>query len=157
MYTRLRWLVLVLVVGSVRGAPGAEVFDNRSPHDETILDLATLGNLVTLTVTPLESGSCTPPSQELQDPGLPKTLKPKKTLTVVFDVPFNCANDPAKGAGHEDYSYTVTVDHGALDDNPDTHPADDSCPRAALGIVPNPDGTIKDKGCPEEVTDVVQK
>ena len=59
---------------------------NRSPHDETIPDLATLDNLVSLTVTSL--GSCPPPSQDLQDPGLPKTLKPKKTLTVVFDVTF---------------------------------------------------------------------
>lgn len=128
---------------------------NRSPHDETIPDLATLGQVVTLTVTSF--GSCPPPSQALQDPGLPKTLKPKKTLTVVFDVTFACANDPAKGVGHEDYRYTATVDHAALDGEADTHPADDSCPRTPQGIDPNPDGKINDKGCAEEVTDVVQK
>jgi uncharacterized repeat protein (TIGR01451 family) len=126
---------------------------NRSPHDETIPDLAMLGNVVTLTVT--SRGSCLPPSQELQDPGLPKMLNPKKTLNVVFDVTFDCANDPAKGAGHEDYSYSASVNHAALDGEADTHPADDSCPRAALGIVPNPDGTINDKGCAVQVTDVV--
>jgi hypothetical protein len=65
---------------------------NRSPHNETIPDLATLGQIVTLTVTSL--GSCPPSSQALQDPDLPKTLKPKKTLNVVFDVRFDCANDP---------------------------------------------------------------
>ena len=129
---------------------------NRSPHDETIPDLATLDNLVTLTVTSL-LGSCPSPSQDLQDPDLPKTLKPKKTLIVVFNVTFDCANDPAKGAGHEDYSYSASVTHEALDGEADTHPADDSCPRAALGIDPNPDGKINDKGCVEEVTDVVRK
>ena len=34
---------------------------------------------------------------------------------------------------------------------------DDSYPRAALGIDPNPDGKIKDKGCAVQVTDVVDK
>jgi hypothetical protein len=128
---------------------------NRSPHDETIPDLATLGDLVILTVT--SRGSCLSPSQELRDPGLPKTLKPKKTLNVVFDVTFDCANDPVKGAGHEDYDYSASVDHAALDGEADTHPEDDSCPRDPLGIVPNPDGTINDKGCLEKVTDVFDK
>jgi uncharacterized repeat protein (TIGR01451 family) len=117
---------------------------NRSPHDETIPDLATLDNLVTLSVTSL--GSCPSPSQDLQDPGLPKTLKPKKTLTVVFDVTFACANDPAKGAGHEDYRYTATVDHAALDREADTHPADDSCPRAPQGLTPIRMGRSRTRG-----------
>jgi hypothetical protein len=132
---------------------------NRSPHNETIPDLATLDQLVTLTVTSL--GSCPAPVPVLHEgppqKPLPLTLKPKKMLTVVFDVTFDCANDPAKGAGHVDYRYTATVDHGALDRHPDAHPADDSCPRSAQGVDPHPDGTIKDKGCAEEVTDVVQK
>jgi hypothetical protein len=131
---------------------------NRSPRPETIEDLT---GLVSLTVDSLGTGTCPdripvlhqgPPQKPL-----PLTLKSKKTLTAVFDVTFDCANDPAKGAGHQDSRYTATVDHAALDGNPDTHPEADSCPRAALGIGPNPDGTIKDKGCPEEVTDVVQK
>jgi Subtilase family len=128
---------------------------NRSPHNETIPDMTTLANLVSLTVD--SSGACSDPSRVLQNPGLPKTLKPKKTLNVEFDVTFNCANDPAKGAGHQDYSYTATVNHEALDGNPDTHPEDDSCPRDPLGTVPNPDGKIKDKGCVEVLTDVVDK
>jgi hypothetical protein len=128
---------------------------NRSPHDETIPNLATLRDVLSLTVSSL--GSCPPPDQVLKNPGLPKTLKPKKTLNVVFDVTFDCANDPAKGARHIDYSYSATVNHEALDGEADTHPGDDSCPRDPLGMVPNPDGTINDQGCAEEVTDVVQK
>ena len=103
---------------------------NRSPHDETIPNLTTLGHVVSLTVTSL--GSCPPPDQVLKNPGLPKTLQPKKTLTVVFNVTFECANDPAKGVHHADYSYTATVNHEALDGEADTHPEDDSCPRDPL-------------------------
>jgi hypothetical protein len=131
---------------------------NRSPHPETI---EALTGLVRLTVDPVGPGTCPDPVLVLhqgppQKP-LPLTLKSKKTLQVVFDVTFDCANDPAKGASHRDYRYTATVDHAALDGNPDTHPEDDSCPRDPLGIVPNPDGTIKDKGCAAEATDVVEK
>jgi hypothetical protein len=114
-----------------------------------------------LTVDSLGTGTCPDPIPVLhqgppQKP-LPLTLKSKKTLQVVFDVTFDCANAPAKGAGHQDYRYTATVDHAALDGNPDTHPEDDSCPRDPLGMVPNPDGTINDQGCAAEVTDMVQK
>ena len=70
---------------------------------------------------------------------------------------FDCANDPAKGAGHADYHYSAIVTHEALDGEADTHPADDRCPRAPLGLVPHPDGKIKGQGCAEEVTDVVRK
>jgi hypothetical protein len=99
---------------------------NRSPHDETIPNLATLRDVLSLTVTSL--GSCPPPDQALKNPGLPKILKPKKTLNVVFNVTFDCANDPAKGAAHADYSYAATVNHETLDGEADTHPEDDSCP-----------------------------
>jgi len=69
-------------------------------------------------------------------------LKPNGKLNVFFNVTFstNCVPDSVKGAGHEDFSYTATVDHTALDDNADTVPANDTCPRP-----PNP--SIGDKGC----------
>ena len=69
--------------------------------------------------------------------------------SVTFDVTYNCANDPLKGAGHEDFRYFATVHHEAIDGQTDTHTADDNCPRAALpgGTDPNPDGKIKDTGC----------
>jgi hypothetical protein len=84
-------------------------------------------------------------------PNKTKTLKPKQKLTVTFDVTFSCANDPDKGEGHEDFRYLALVHHEAIDGNPDTHPEDDGCPRAALlgGTDSNPDPAkpLKDTGC----------
>ena len=53
------------------------------------------------------------------------------------------------GAGHADFKTTATVDHSALGGLLDSHSADDNCPHAAPpgGVDPNPDGSIKDKGC----------
>jgi len=129
---------------------------NRSPTPETIEDSATLEKLVTLTAGSL--GSCPNAPTVLHDgppqEPLPRTLAPKENLTVVFDVTFDCANDPlrttAADPGHDDYSYTATVSHAALDGEPDTHPVDDVCPRSVTPpfvIDPNPDGTIQDRGC----------
>ena len=84
----------------------------------------------------------------------------------------NCANDPYKGVGHQDFRYLAAVHHEALDGQADTHPACDTCPRPALpgGVDPNPDPNkpLKDKGCGKKdkatsligadvLTDVVQK
>ena len=67
-----------------------------------------------------------------------------------------------------DYRHVATVFHGELG-APDSHGTDDTCPRDALPgrVDPNPDGTIKDKGCgakkPDDtfgnpiLTDVVAK
>ena len=49
--------------------------------------------------------------------------------------------------GHEDYRSLVTVNHAAIDGQADTHTADDNCPHGPLGVDPNPDGSISDKGC----------
>jgi hypothetical protein len=122
---------------------------NRSPHDEMITDLT---GLVTLVAESL-SNVCPNATVVLHNgpPNKTKTLKPKQKLSVTFDVTYNCANDPAKGAGHEDFRYLATVNHAAIDGNADTHTADDNCPRAPLpdGVDPNPDPDkpLKDKGC----------
>jgi len=129
---------------------------NRSPTPETIEDSAMLEKLVTLTAGSL--GSCPNAPTVLHDgppqEPLPRTLAPKEKLTVVFDVTFDCANDPlrttAADPGHDDYSYTATVSHAAIDGEPDTHPVDDVCPRSVTPpfvVDPNPDGTIQDRGC----------
>jgi len=117
---------------------------NRGDHAETIMNDTVLGNLVTLEVESIGS-NCAPPEAELvsgspQRP-LPVTLKSKQKLAVVFSVTYDCANDPLKGAGHEDYEYYATVHHEAIDGQPDSRPADDDCPHDALG------GPFKDKGC----------
>jgi hypothetical protein len=125
---------------------------NRSPHNETIPNLDTLRELVEVEIVSL--GLCSAPEAVLI-PGppnvVPRTLKPKQKLNVFFNVTFTEACDPMKGAGHEDFSYRARVHHTALDGNPDTHPADDECPRAALpgGTDSNPDPSkpLKDTGC----------
>jgi len=131
---------------------------NRSPHPETISDLTTLAGLVTVQLTTLHTNCTAPNANLIMGPPnvVPKTLKPKGKLNVFFNVNFttNCVPDARKSTkkdpGHEDFSYTAHVDHAALDDNADTHTADDDCPRSVtppFEIEPNPDGTIKDKGC----------
>jgi len=84
---------------------------------------------------------------------LPITLRPKQKLGVVFDVTFDCANDPARDTrtdpGHADYRLTARVNHTALG-SADAHPDDDVCPRLVTppGVIdPFPDGRILDKGC----------
>ena len=124
---------------------------NRSPDVETFSDSTVLANLVHLTVQSL--GSCASPEPVLhlakKPTKFPVTLKSKATLSVPFDVAFECANDPVKGAGHEDYSFMARVDHTGLGGG-DAHVLDDVCPRsvpAGGGVDPFPDGTLIDKGC----------
>ena len=136
---------------------------NRSPHAETI---ASLDGLVDLSVGSL--GVCNNLTATLHV-GKPQkvpptmTLLPKKTLIVYFDVTFttNCVNAPAFGTsfnpGHGDYRYSATVHHESLPGGaPDTHSEDDVCPRSVTppyDTEPNPDGTIKDKGCGSKKAD----
>lgn len=129
---------------------------NRGHFGETIPNLATLGNLVQLQVLPI-GGPCAPAPvvtlrQGTPQHSLPYTLAPKGVLDVFFDVVFRCANDPARGVGHEDYRYVATVSLPALPGGEaDDHPVDDVCPRNALATPghrdPYPDGSIVDKGC----------
>ena len=126
---------------------------NRSPHTEIIDDPARFERLVSLAVQSLDTNSCpditanflTGPPQR----ALPITLRPKGKLNVYFTLTFDCAVNPSRGLGQEDFFYFATVNHEAIDDLPDTHPECDVCPRPPLdgGVDPNPDGRIKDKGC----------
>jgi uncharacterized repeat protein (TIGR01451 family) len=149
---------------------------NRGPHPELIQDLATLENLVELSVESL--GSCNPPTPVLRSEPpqkeFPMTIKSKQKLTVYFDVTFDCANDPSastsKDPHHYDYRFTARVDRAALDGKEDIHTEDDICPRDVsppFVLDPHPDGKIKDKGCGQKkpngtyggeiLTDVVVK
>jgi uncharacterized repeat protein (TIGR01451 family) len=145
---------------------------NRSDHDETIQNLGVLSNLVTLVVESLGTNCPNPDAVFLTGPPqrpLPVTLKPKQKFTVIYNVTYDCANDPAKGEGHEDLRYLAAVHHEAIDGLPDNHTPDDMCPHNALpgGIDPFPNGKIKDNGCGSKkpdgtlgadvVTDVVVK
>ena len=125
---------------------------NRSSSAESITNLA---GVVTLEVQAL-SNSCpdlvpfllTQPPQ----PRLPLLLQPKAKVSVFFSVIFstNCVPDAkatTQSAAHNDYVYRATVDQEIVNDNRDTYPADDVCPRAALGKVTTAGSPIKDLGC----------
>jgi Carboxypeptidase regulatory-like domain len=127
---------------------------NRSPYIETIQDLSTLARLVNLSVVPeATGGNCAAPVPVLHagkpQPVLPVSLKPNKTLKLVFDVTYTCAVDPLKGSGHGDFHYIAQVDASALDGQEDVSPASDVCPRDPLpaGTNPFPDVSMRDRGC----------
>jgi hypothetical protein len=121
---------------------------NLSDHSETIQNLGTFTNLVTLTIQSL--GTCPIPATRIEPPKktFPIVLAPKKKLTLQYNVIFNCANDRFKGDGQADFSYTVHVDHTVLDGNADTNPSNDECPHAA---------NSNDNGCVPVTTDVFLK
>lgn len=117
---------------------------NQSMHAETITNAA-LVNLVALQVGP--PGSCAAPTLALHagppQKSLPFSLKSKQKVNIIFDAAFtDCA-----GA----YTYAASVDHAALAGaEADADSVDDVCPRSVnppFRPDPNPDGTIKDKGC----------
>jgi len=124
---------------------------NQGPDIEVITDLTMLRSLVSLSVNPL--GGCAAPIASLRPPkkGFPISLKPKKKLTLVFDVTFSCAGDPLKSSskdpGHEDYTFTATVDHSAIDGEDDTDPGDDQCPHSVAPPFQVDARGFKDKGC----------
>jgi uncharacterized repeat protein (TIGR01451 family) len=125
---------------------------NRSLHAETIPNLTVLSNLVTITLSPLGTNSCTSPVVQLVPPkkALPIALASGKSLKLAYTVNFTCATDPlatTKTANHSDYQYLVTVNHTALNGQTDSYAADDTCPHNALGVIPYGNGKIKDKGC----------
>jgi hypothetical protein len=126
---------------------------NRSPHIETISDLDTLIGLVSLSVQSLDLNVCSDISPVLLERPpqrrLPVNLRPKQKMNVYFEVTFDCAVNPAKGRGLEDFRYVAQVFHSAIDGNADTHTECDVCPRPPLegGVDPNPNGRIRDRGC----------
>jgi hypothetical protein len=117
---------------------------NRGAQRESIPDLGSLAGLVTVEVQPLGAG-CTAPAAVLipAKNKIPRTVKPKGKLNVVFAVTYDCAVDPRKTTkkdpGHTDFRYVATVHPAVLGGAADADAADDVCPRAA--------GPSADKGC----------
>jgi hypothetical protein len=110
---------------------------NLSPNNATISDMATLENLVTVRVQSL--GACPDLVPVLQTPKhpFPITLTPKKKLTVVLRVTYDCANDPLatdKTMSHNDYRTLATIHADALTGKADTNPENDACPRGPHGL-----------------------
>jgi hypothetical protein len=141
-----------LTPGQARSLRVKVQVENRGEQAETVDDAVVLSEVVQLGVNSL-GATCSAPSPSLHlgrlQQKFPLTLAPKRRLQVVFDVSIDCANDDAKGAGHEDYALTAWVDHQALG-SADAHSADDECPRPAPlpgEVEPFLGGTIVDKGC----------
>jgi hypothetical protein len=126
---------------------------NRSPHDEIIANPDALRGMMTVLVDSLPPEECPDAPAVLVLPAaFPITLPPKGKLNLTYNLTFDCANDPlASGetTPHGDFRVSVTVSHGAIGSESDSHPADDVCPHAALPgqLDPYPDGRVKDKGC----------
>ena len=115
--------------------------ENLGPRTETIADLGKLTNLVTLAIQSL--GGCPTPAVTVVPPKarFPLTIAPKRKLTVLYNVTFDCANDPlatTKTSDHSDFRYTVTLNRAVLDGLVDANSANDGCPRGPNGA---------DKGC----------
>jgi len=90
-----------------------------------------LAAAVSVTLSNVQNSGCTPPTADLimGPPNKPKTIKSNGKLNVFFNVTFDpegCVPDSEKGDGHHDFSYSATVDHAALDGNPDTNPGNDT-------------------------------
>jgi hypothetical protein len=86
-------------------------------------------------------GACLNPVATLVSPALPVTLAPKKKLTLVFAVTYDCANDPLL-APPGDYRYRAMLSTSDADEH------DDACPHdMPPGGVDPINGKVKDTGC----------
>jgi len=116
--------------------------ENVGVEEASIAEFGVLESLVNLEIESLEPMVCSEPFAELVSPqtGFPLSIGPRKKLSVVFEVTFDCANDPlrtTKTDFHSDFSYSLILDPQALDPSPDD-PSDNLCPR---------DPSEYDKGC----------
>jgi hypothetical protein len=123
---------------------------NHGTESEFIPDATVLSALVKLNVISL--GACANPTATILSPTkFPIMLAPKKKLTVVFSVTFDCVNDAqasTKTEPHWDYRYVATVDGAALGWSVDANAQDNHCPHdAPPGGVDPINNKIKDQGC----------
>jgi hypothetical protein len=113
---------------------------NQGRHPEVIADSVALQGLITVAVEPLDG--CPAPAVAFQAPArFPITLAPKAQLMTILDATFTCAGR---------YRVRADLHHAAIDSAADRDAIDDTCPRVVsppFRLDPNPDGTIKDRGC----------
>jgi acetyl esterase/lipase len=122
---------------------------NRGTADVVIPDLDTLNAAIQLIANPLAGPITCPPvritPQLTSSQTFPLAVRSKRRLRIRYELTYTCGPNPSRDAF--DYEFSALVDHLAIDANPDDNQADDVCPREPLGTVPNPDGSIHDKGC----------
>ena len=125
---------------------------NRSPHAETITDLTGVVDLEVRSLSNLCPDLVPVLLTEPPQARLPIRLASKAKLLVYFNVRYSqeCVPDPletTRSEDHNDYEYVATAHQEMVNDNRDTFPKDDACPRAPVGKVTTAGGTIKDLGC----------
>jgi trimeric autotransporter adhesin len=134
---------------------------NNGPQTDTIADLISLVDLVTVSVQTLGTNCAgfaatfVPPKKSF-----PISIAPKKKLNLSFTANFNCANDPAtttRTTAHNDFKTVATIDLGVLGEV-DTASSNNFCPRPPSGTDPGcgnktPVGTLG----ADVLTDVVVK
>jgi hypothetical protein len=129
---------------------------NRCSYTLTIPDAGKLAGMVQLNME--SPGTCPLPLTALADrKQWPVRLRPKQSMNVVFQVTFDCANDPQRNEAG-DFAFGATATLAVLDGFDDQHVTDDRCPRNVTGadeVDEFPDGKIRDRGCARAITDVV--
>jgi hypothetical protein len=140
-----------------RTRPVTVEIQNRGAVPVAFTDAHLLGGLVALDVTATDPGDegCAPAAPVALDAARnaalfrrgPKVLAPKQKAAIRFLVTYACTG-AARVASGPDYRHVARVFQGVLIGT-DVHPADDVCPHPAVlgGIDPNPDGTVRDRGC----------
>lgn len=87
---------------------------NPGSRTEVVTDAAMLDALLAVDVRSL--GAVAAPAAVRAGPRrFPIVIPPRRSATVPFDVTVVAANDPARGAGHEDFVVRAALDPAALD------------------------------------------
>jgi hypothetical protein len=87
---------------------------NGGDRDEVIEDAAMLDAFVSLDAASL-GGAAAPTVARAGRTTFPVVVKAGRSARFAYDVTAAAANDPARGAGHEDFRLTATVTPAALD------------------------------------------
>src|SRR5262249_41522022 len=119
-------------------ARAAVRLENRGAAPVVIANAATLAKVVRLSAASLEGPITCPPvgiAPVVAHYRFPLTLRPGRGRTLRYKLDFTCGANPGRTP---DWTFSVIVDHAALDGTADDDPADDICPRA-----PGP----ADRGC----------
>ncbi len=118
--------------------------NNEGSETLNVADMATLDSAVTLNITQLPGPracglpTVTPDFSKKATP--PFSVAPSKKLKLRYAVDFGCGSNPEVSI---DWSFSMTLDHAALDGNADEDTSDDVCPRQPAG---------DDKGCGKKIS-----
>lgn len=117
---------------------------NEGSEMLSIADMASLNAAIEFNVTQLPGPrACASPaiSAAFNSKATPPlSVASGKKLKLRYDIEFGCGSNPVTSI---DWSFSVSVDHTALDGNVDEDSTDDICPRQSAGL---------DKGCGQKIS-----